>query len=70
MNYFELSKEEYRNIILGKITFRKCPACDNNGREYWDEEGVSVLPYPHPDWENYSEGDCENCNGLAYIPNS
>lgn len=59
-----------RDIILGKTIYRKCLSCDNNGREYWDENGISVLPYPHSDWgENYNMGKCENCGGLAFISN-
>lgn len=64
----EISIEELRNIILGKIQYKKCPCCDNNGFEYWDEEGISVLPSPLPEWgENYGKGICENCNGLGFI---
>ena len=68
--YIELETEVLREIILGKRTYRKCPACDNNGVEYWDESGESVLPYPHPDWgSHYNTGPCENCDGLGYLPN-
>ena len=71
MNTFVFDKEELRNIILGKVTYRKCPSCDNDGREYWDETGASVLPYPHPDWgDNYNTGNCENCDGIGYVPNN
>ena len=68
MGYIELTTEEYRNIILGKRKFEKCLCCDNSGYEYWDEDGVSVLPYPHKDWgDRYSRGPCENCNGIGYV---
>lgn len=71
MNYIEISVEEFRKIITGKQTYRKCPACDKEGKEYWDESGMSVLPYPHPDWgDNYNEGPCQECDGVGYIPNA
>ncbi len=67
-NYFELSRDELREIILGKIHYRKCPNCDNNGREYWDENGEGVSPFPREEWgDNYNEGACENCDGLGYV---
>lgn len=69
MNEITINTDYLRDIILGHVQFRKCPACDNAGREYWDETGTAVLPYPHPDWgDNYESGPCEYCNGLGYIP--
>lgn len=66
-----ISIKDFRDIITGKQTYRKCPSCDKNGLEYWDEEGVSVLPCPHPSWgNNYCSGPCEECNGVGYIPNA
>ena len=63
--------EYLRDIITGKQTFRKCPACDKDGREYWDENGNGANSYPHPDWGvDYDSGPCRNCDGLAYIPNA
>lgn len=60
-----------RDVILGKITFRKCPCCDNNGREYWDENGDGVSPFPRPEWNgNFDSGECENCGGLGFIENA
>ena len=65
-----IETEYLRRVILGQMTFKKCPACDNSGREYWDESGISVLPYPHKDWgDNYDSGPCSNCGGLGYIEN-
>lgn len=64
------SLEELRQIICGEISFRKCPACDKNGLEYWDENGNGVSSFPHPDWgDNYQCGPCESCDGLGYIEN-
>ena len=66
-----ISNQELRGIITGRITYRKCPACDKNGLEYWDENGRGVSPVPNPAWgENYCEGACEECGGLAYIQNA
>ena len=65
----EIEIQQLRDIITGKRHYRKCPRCDNDGKEYWDETGTSVLPYPHPDWgDNYDSGPCENCDGLGFIP--
>ena len=30
-----LDMEEVRDLILGKLKYRKCPECDNNGLQYW-----------------------------------
>jgi hypothetical protein len=57
-----------RDIILGRIQFQKCLCCDNNGKEYWDENGEGVCAFPRPEWgENYSVGACENCEGLGFV---
>jgi hypothetical protein len=70
MNHFELSRDEFRAIILGKITYRKCPCCDSEGLEYWDENGNGTGPCPRPEWgDNYESGLCDNCDGLGFIPN-
>lgn len=64
---YEFTAEELRDIIFGRTVFRKCPSCDNDGLEYWDEQGISVRPSPLPEWgEDYVSGDCENCGGLGY----
>ena len=64
-----LDTEEVRDLILGELKYRKCPNCDNNGLEYWDNEtglGVSSSPVGIPK-ENIECGACDNCNGLGYI---
>ncbi len=63
-----ISTKDLREIILGKITYRKCPNCDQNGNEHWDDDGRTVLPAPLPGWKEY--GSCQNCNGLGYIQNT
>jgi hypothetical protein len=68
MSYIEISIEDLRAIITGKVIYRKCPCCDNSGTEFWDETGSSVMPYPHPDWgKNYNSGPCLTCDGLGYV---
>ncbi len=72
MNYFELTKEQFRNIILGKTTYRKCPLCNNDGIQYWDNvDGGDIQSYRKPEWgEEYNSGECENCDGLGFIENA
>lgn len=62
--------EELRDIIFGRVTFRKCPDCDKEGRVFADEDGNVITPAQadeeeFPYWEK-----CEECNGLGYIQNS
>ncbi len=54
-----------RDVIKGVITFRKCPQCDNEGREIqcYDSDGEPCLP----DNEDATRHTCESCNGLAFI---
>lgn len=67
--YYEFTKEELLDIIFGKVHYLKCPSCDNNGWEYWNENGEGVGPYPRPEWgNNYNYGECANCDGLGYVP--
>jgi len=64
-----LDTHEVRDLILGKLKYRKCPCCDNQGLEYWDgSTGMGVNPSPAGiDPENLSWGFCENCSGLGFI---
>ena len=64
-----LYTEEVRDLILGKLKYRKCPCCDNNGLGYRDgETGVGASPSPSGiSFECLSWGLCENCNGLGFI---
>ncbi len=64
------SNEELRDIILKKVTYEKCPMCDNNGQEWWDgATGLGASPFPPPgvDPDDLAHGDCDNCAGLAFI---
>lgn len=72
MNYFELTKQEFVDIILGKTTYRKCPLCDQNGIQYWDNvDGGDIQSYRKPEWgDEYNAGCCENCEGLGFIPST
>ena len=63
-----IDTDDLRKIITGETKYRKCLKCDNNGQEYWDETGVSVLPYPHPDWgNNFESGECDTCDGVGFV---
>jgi hypothetical protein len=62
--------EELKYLIKGKIQWRKCPECDNNGLQYFDgSTGLGVAPYPLPGIpeEDLASENCDNCYGLAYI---
>ena len=65
---YEYTKEEMLRIIFGKDVFQKCPACDNDGRVYSDENGNGCSPIPRPEWGPmpYSE-QCDKCDGLGFI---
>lgn len=68
MNEFTFDKEDLLDIILGKVQYRKCPCCDSNGLQFWDEDGMGLGPYPRQEWgEDYGQGPCDNCDGLGYI---
>jgi len=64
-----LDLEETRDLILGKLKYRKCPYCDNTGREYWDgDTGLGVSPSPIGiDPDKLAQGPCDNCEGLGFI---
>lgn len=67
----EIEIQKFRDIIIGKQIYRKCLCCDNNGRVYWDETGISVLPYTHPEWgDNYDSGPCDTCEGIGFVPSA
>jgi hypothetical protein len=37
--FFDVEKEWLRDVILGKIKFKKCMKCDADGKEWWTEAG-------------------------------
>lgn len=61
--------EELKDLIKGKIQWRKCPECDNNGLQYFDgATGMGVSASPSGiDPEELAWENCDNCHGLAYI---
>lgn len=64
--FFDVEKEWLRDVILGKIKFKKCMKCDAEGYEWWTEEGVPLHPsQASPDRDN--SGQCEQCDGLGYV---
>ena len=68
MYFHEFTSEGLREIILGKVEFKKCLCCDNNGKQYSNDDGCPPLPYPHPDWGDDVEGiECENCEGVGFV---
>ena len=65
-NYFDVEKAWLRDVILGKIKFKKCMKCDADGKEWWSEEGVLLHPsQANPEKDN--SGPCEVCDGLGYV---
>jgi len=64
-----IDRDELKDLIEGKLKYRKCPCCDANGLQYYDGStglGVSASPSGiDPEWLT-SEG-CDNCGGLAYL---
>ena len=70
---FEFDENELRDIIFGKTTFRKCPACDNKGRVYYDGNtgfGVGPSPPVGVPVEDIDQDRCDGCHGLGYLQNA
>lgn len=67
--YIDCDSGWLRDVITGKIRFRKCPLCDPNGVEIqaYDENGEPCTS-DHPEATRYK---CENCDevGFLEIPN-
>ena len=59
--------EWLRDVILGKIAFKKCPQCDMNGTEYWTRDGISIHPTQVKDILEVERGSCQNCDGLGFV---
>ena len=64
-----LELEDLRKLALGKLQWKKCPCCDLNGQQYWDNStGEGLSPGPsHIDPVNLDQQNCENCFGVGYI---
>jgi hypothetical protein len=66
--YIDVEIDWLRDMIRGKIIFRKCPDCDKDGLVFFDENGQNASPNPRPEWgENYDSSQCETCEGLGYL---
>lgn len=67
MSYEYVETKWLSQVIVGKITFRKCPNCDLQGIELqsYDDEGNPC----QSDHEWAMRDTCENCRGLAFIEN-
>lgn len=61
--------DELRDLCLGKLQWRKCQCCDNNGRQYWDSRyTMGMLSNPSGIPEEHLDSDtCYNCFGLGFI---
>ena len=64
---------EIKDLIEGRMNYRKCPCCDTNGLVWFDlsESTKTFGGLPHQprgvpeedlEWET-----CQNCNGLSYL---
>ena len=65
-----LETEDVRDLIEGRLKYRKCPCCDSNGRVWYDGrtgEGVSPYPPAHIPYHALFCERCDNCEGLGYI---
>lgn len=64
-----------RDVILGKIEWRKCPSCAGKGVEYYNGETGEVWSNMQDnEWkvkealgDNFYTETCENCKGLGFI---
>ena len=75
----ELSPEELRGIITGKILYRKCPVCHSRGYVWCyqnDAEAMEALEQDGDSYEWYKERykaeyvwqeDCENCDAVWFV---
>lgn len=72
---FSLEIEELRAIIEGRRSYRKCPACQGRGFEWYcatqgvvfeDQRGESE-DYYEAISDNVEKDGCETCSGLGYV---
>lgn len=75
MSYLTYEPEYIREIITGKITFRKCPICFGTGVERWewDEAQENVARHITEDEAMGMDEDrtgsepCQNCEEIGFI---
>lgn len=65
-----LDKEEVKDLIEGRLKYRKSPSCDSNGKVWYDgSTGEGALPYAHSGidskWLTWEA--CDTCDGLSYL---
>lgn len=61
------TKEDMKDTILGKISWRRCPVCEGTGFENWDADGSDIRSGRTGDPERV-EGECENCpESIGYV---
>lgn len=66
--YFD--NEELKAILLGKVEFKKCPFCDNDGRQWYDgNTGLGAGPSPPIGVaeEDLASDICGECDGLSLL---
>ena len=74
-DHVELSFDELRLIIQGKVVFRRCPDCDGSGVYYYTEG--SDMPVSQKKYEDAGgssnidngTGRCETCKSVGYVTN-
>ena len=69
--YFENDNDTVRDIITGKVKYRKCPYCNEKGKRFSSIPVVDDNYYSKPKvkWgNNYSVTRCRCCDGLGYVP--
>jgi len=61
----DMDSEYFRGVITGKIRYRKCPLCDNNGVEIqaYDDMGEPCQS-DHPEAQRHP---CEACDEVGFI---
>lgn len=71
---WELSTEQYRDVIEGKIHFRKCPSCNGHGYDYYDTTTGEIVDRHNDNLLqslklefSLSTDSCEICKGLGYV---
>ena len=70
MDNWELTTQQYRDVIEGKTVFRKCPSCSGRGYDYYDTStGEIISENEASNLKNYevNTDQCDVCKGLGYI---